>query len=77
MHPMIEQIAARLSRLGVIYSDLTYDEASAILNISHRTVRRLVKEGKLEAVRHSHKEINVTLASISRYRQSLSIGRNV
>jgi excisionase family DNA binding protein len=51
--------------------DLTYDEASSLGNVSVRTIRRLVAEGRIRVVRHNRKVVRIPLAAWREYRSAL------
>lgn len=46
---------------------VTYDEAAALLSVSSRTVQRLVKNGRLEAVRLTPDAPRIRYADLKRF----------
>jgi excisionase family DNA binding protein len=46
---------------------LTLDQVAALLQVSKRTVQRLVREGELQAIRLGHRTVRLSAASIHRF----------
>lgn len=55
------------------HPDLTLGEAAALLNISTRTVRRLVANGKIGVIRHNSRVLRIPLGEWRRYRQEIEL----
>lgn len=55
--------------------EVSYEEASFLLDCSVTTIKRLVKQGSLNANRYNRKNVKLTVSEIERFKSSISVKR--
>jgi hypothetical protein len=56
--------------------EVSYEEASILLDCSVTTIKRLVKQGSLNANRYNRKNVKLTVSEVERFRSSIPIKKN-